>query len=105
MERTTRSRHFQIGFTLIELLVVIAIIAILAAILFPVFARAREHARKAACMSNAKQLCLALCAEHSVGLEHGSDDARERLRSGRGARRGGRDSVERPSPRPRIVLT
>lgn len=44
------------GFTLIELLVVIAIIAILAAILFPVFARARENARKANCQSNAKQL-------------------------------------------------
>ncbi len=44
------------GFTLIELLVVIAIIAILAAILFPVFARARENARKAACQSNLKQL-------------------------------------------------
>jgi len=44
------------GFTLIELLVVIAIIAILAAILFPVFARARENARKAACQSNLKQI-------------------------------------------------
>jgi prepilin-type N-terminal cleavage/methylation domain-containing protein/prepilin-type processing-associated H-X9-DG protein len=44
------------GFTLIELLVVIAIIAILAAILFPVFAQARETARKAACTSNLKQL-------------------------------------------------
>jgi prepilin-type N-terminal cleavage/methylation domain-containing protein/prepilin-type processing-associated H-X9-DG protein len=46
------------GFTLIELLVVIAIIAILAAILFPVFARAREKARQAACTSNCKQLAL-----------------------------------------------
>ncbi|UCH33001.1 MAG: prepilin-type N-terminal cleavage/methylation domain-containing protein [Armatimonadota bacterium] len=47
------------GFTLIELLVVIAIIAILAAILFPVFARAREAARKATCISNCKQIALA----------------------------------------------
>ncbi len=47
------------GFTLIELLVVIAIIAILAAILFPVFARAREKARQASCQSNLKQLMLA----------------------------------------------
>lgn len=46
------------GFTLIELLVVIAIIAILAAILFPVFARARENARKISCASNLKQLSL-----------------------------------------------
>jgi prepilin-type N-terminal cleavage/methylation domain-containing protein/prepilin-type processing-associated H-X9-DG protein len=47
------------GFTLIELLVVIAIIAILAAILFPVFARAREKARQASCESNLKELMLA----------------------------------------------
>ena len=46
------------GFTLIELLVVIAIIAILAAILFPVFARARENARRASCQSNLKQIML-----------------------------------------------
>src|SRR3954453_3235129 len=47
------------GFTLIELLVVIAIIAILAAILFPVFAQAREAARKATCQSNLRQLGIA----------------------------------------------
>src|SRR5579864_2193556 len=47
------------AFTLIELLVVIAIIAILAAILFPVFAQAREEARATSCLSNTKQMALA----------------------------------------------
>jgi len=50
----------RFAFTLIELLVVIAIIAILAAILFPVFARARENARRASCQSNLKQLALGM---------------------------------------------
>jgi prepilin-type N-terminal cleavage/methylation domain-containing protein/prepilin-type processing-associated H-X9-DG protein len=57
MESTVK-RHA--GFTLIELLVVIAIIAILAAILFPVFARAREQARRSVCVSNMKQIGLSI---------------------------------------------
>lgn len=57
IDRTVRVRK---GFTLIELLVVIAIIALLAAILFPVFARARENARRSSCQSNLKQISLGI---------------------------------------------
>jgi len=62
-----QARH---GFTLIELLVVIAIIAILAAILFPVFAQAREKARQTSCLSNLRQLAtgMSMYAQDSDGL-------------------------------------
>jgi prepilin-type N-terminal cleavage/methylation domain-containing protein/prepilin-type processing-associated H-X9-DG protein len=55
----SNSKQVRRAFTLIELLVVIAIIGILAAILFPVFARARENSRRASCLSNEKQIALA----------------------------------------------
>src|SRR5437588_2868430 len=70
-------KRAKTGFTLIELLVVIAIIAILAAILFPVFARAREQARKSVCSSNLRQVSMGLQMymedydEHFPTLSHG----------------------------------
>jgi prepilin-type N-terminal cleavage/methylation domain-containing protein/prepilin-type processing-associated H-X9-DG protein len=71
-------RHNRSGFTLIELLVVIAIIALLAAILFPVFARARENARRASCQSNLKQIGLGFAQyiqDYDGGYPYGCDHA------------------------------
>jgi prepilin-type N-terminal cleavage/methylation domain-containing protein len=60
MQLAIRSVRARSGFTLIELLVVIAIIAILAAILFPVFAKAREKARQSSCLNNQRQIAVAI---------------------------------------------
>src|SRR5471032_2605405 len=72
--RRRQSSVRSIGFTLIEILVVIAIIAILAAILFPAFARARENARRASCQSNLKQI--------GIGMTQYCQDYDERLPMG-----------------------
>ena len=66
-------RRIRRGFTLIELLVVSAIIAILAAILFPVFAQAREAARKASCASNLKQMFATLEPADDLRFRRGVD--------------------------------
>lgn len=74
--KTGKSIGKSRGFTLIELLIVIAIIALIAAILFPVFARAREKARSAACQSNLKQIALAFhqyTADYDERLPHAWD--------------------------------
>jgi prepilin-type N-terminal cleavage/methylation domain-containing protein len=66
-------RRARAGFTLVELLVVIAIIAILAGMLFPVFAQAREAGRKASCLSNVRQLVAAVnmyATDHEDTLPH-----------------------------------
>jgi prepilin-type N-terminal cleavage/methylation domain-containing protein/prepilin-type processing-associated H-X9-DG protein len=71
MEHPMAEQSRQDGFTLIELLVVIAIIAVLAAILFPVFAQARDKARQASCLSNTKQIGTAVmmyAQDHDDGL-------------------------------------
>jgi prepilin-type N-terminal cleavage/methylation domain-containing protein/prepilin-type processing-associated H-X9-DG protein len=70
LESDMRNKRQSKGFTLIELLVVIAIISILAAILFPVFARARENARRSSCMSNLKQIGLGMMMYVQDNDEH-----------------------------------
>ena len=90
MRKSFRPSGRAQGFTLIELLVVIAIIAILAAILFPVFARARESARRASCQSNMKQLGLGM-------LQYAQDYDEKVISPRRGMRAGFTGNIETPN--------
>lgn len=92
----TRSHCEMRGFTLIELLVVIAIIAILAAILFPVFAQAREKARQTACMSNLRQIGLGM-------LQYMQDNDEQYVLEGYGTSGGCWDSWDGASCPPTYV--
>lgn len=83
------------AFTLIELLVVIAIVSLLAAILFPVFAQAREKARQATCLSNHKQMGLAL-----VMYRQDYDDTNSRYRLCPDAKGNKLCAVQNPAPLP-----
>ena len=83
LSQARKSAASHQAFTLIELLVVIAIIAILAAILFPVFQKVRENARRAACLSNEKQLGLAV-----IQYQQDYDERMPSVASGGGAGKG-----------------
>jgi len=91
MNKAKKPFDVRSGFTLIELLIVIAIIAILAAILFPVFARARENARRASCQSNLKQIGLGL-------IQYAQDYDETLVRSNYGPTPGGNGGAKNSDP-------